>query len=81
MTMTLVFSMGCRVLVPLPHHTEPCKKAAVFIWLLGFFWGGGGLDGALSRVLTSVCVLLKFCLSALSCRLRFQLWKAWMDLD
>lgn len=60
-TMTLVFSTGCRVLVPVPDYTESCKKAAVFIWLLGFFFF---LDGALSRVLTSACVLVKFCLSA-----------------
>lgn len=73
MTMTLVFSMECRVLVPLPDYTESCKKAAGFF----FFF----LDGALSRVLTSACVVVKFCLSVLSSRPRFQFWNGWMDLD
>jgi hypothetical protein len=31
-TVTLVFSMGCHVLVPLPDYTELCQKAAVFIF-------------------------------------------------
>ena len=83
-TMTLVFSMECRVLVPLPDYTESCKKAAVFIWLpslslsLSLFFS---LGGALSRVLTSACIVVKFCLSVLSSRPRFQFWNSWMDLD
>jgi len=36
MNMTLVFSMGCLVFVPLPDYTESCQKAAVFIWSLFF---------------------------------------------